>query len=217
MAQVHCAEVELDSFVSKLKSLWQLGMSATLNIDVAGGKASIVMKADLGFVPPPLRNQRKRGPAYSRRQERRRQAVNAGVSNSTDTATAESPAATHGTEDNCVVTEQVTDCPTDDVTEFRQKISDTENELRSQIKELLKEIQEKNEVIAVNNMLHDDFKERVKEKYFYSSADEDEISDYEPDETRRILLRQEFMRRKMEKRRNLTQKIAILLQKVSQV
>ena len=71
---------------------------------------------------------------------------------------------------------------------------------------MLKEIQEKNEVIAINNMLHDDFKERVKEKYFYSSADEDEISDYEPDETRRTLSRQEFMRRKMEKRSNLTQK-----------
>ena len=51
MVQVYCAEVELDSFVSKLKSLWQLGMSSSLNVDVAGGKALIVMKADCYKTP----------------------------------------------------------------------------------------------------------------------------------------------------------------------
>ena len=73
------------------------------------------------------------------------------------------------------------------------------------------ELQDKNEVIAVNNMLHEDFKETVKNKYFYSSNDE--ISDYEPDDILREISRQEFMRRKLDKRSALVQKKDIACQK----
>ena len=47
-------------------------------------------------------------------------------------------------------------------------------------------------------MLHEDFKERVENKYFYSSNDD--TSYYEPDDTHRELSRQEFLRRKLDKR-----------------
>ena len=163
------AQVELDSFVSKLKSLWQLGISATLNVEVIGGKASVEMKADLGYIPPPLHNctrhgsNSKRGPAYYRRQARRKQNT---IESHEDAAKANDQADTHITEAECEVIEQVANADTGEVT--------------------------------VNNLLHEDFKELVKNKYFYSS--DDEISDYEPDDTKRELSRQEFFRRKMERR-----------------
>ena len=50
-------------------------------------------------------------------------------------------------------------------------------------------------------MLHDDFKERVKDKYLYSSNDE--LSDYISDEERRELGRQEFWKNKLKARNNL--------------
>ena len=204
------AQVELDSFVSKLKSLWQLGISATLNVEVIGGKASVEMKADLGYIPPPLHNctrhgsNTKRGPAYYRRQARRKQNT---IESHEDAAKANDQADTPITEAECEVIEQIANADTGEVTEAqiiddeadsRKKVSEVENELRAEIKALQHEIQEKNEVIAVNNMLHEDFKELVKNKYFYSS--DDEISDYEPDDTKRELSRQEFFRRKMERR-----------------
>ena len=49
-------------------------------------------------------------------------------------------------------------------------------ERRQNIADLEKEIELKNETIAVNDMLHNDFKERIKDKYLYSSNDE--LSDY---------------------------------------
>ena len=52
-------------------------------------------------------------------------------------------------------------------------------------------------------MLYEDFKERIKDKYLYRS--EDEISDYKPDETQRKLPRQQFFRRKLDRRLNLMQ------------
>ena len=79
------------------------------------------------------------------------------------------------------------------------------------INKLQNELQDKNEVIAVNNMLHEDFKETVKNKYFYSSNDE--ISDYEPDDILREISKQEFMRRKLDKRSALVQKKDIACQK----
>ena len=80
----------------------------------------------------------------------------------------------------------------EEVDNFRIKIE----ELEAKIVELVNELQIKNETIAVNNMLHDDFKERVIEKYMYDS--EDEMSDYEPDELVREANRLEFWKKKLE-------------------
>ena len=59
----------------------------------------------------------------------------------------------------------------------------------------------KNETIAVNDMLHDDFKERIKDKYLYSSNDE--LSDYISDEDKRELGRQQFWKNKLEARKSM--------------
>ena len=211
-------QVELDSFVSKLKSLWQLGFSATLHLEVEGGKASAVMKADLGFLPPPTHyhrrhgSNRNRGPAYNRRQAQRRKDFNDHASNTIerhfDAVKANSQNVTPVTEDDGEVTEQVAHHDNAEITEAEDNdnvaTTSLEQELRAKIRSLQDEIQEKNEALAVNNMLHEDFKEMVKNKYFYSS--DDEISDYEPDEAKRELSRQDFLRRKLEKRSTVVQK-----------
>ena len=212
------AYVELDSFVSKLKSLWQSGISATLNVEVVGGKASIMMKADIGYLPPPLHDQTRhgsqlhRGPAYRRRQARRRQAFAADICNTVESQR-DAEVADNQTDGIVDTQEEVTEAESTniDVVESGQTISDVENELRAMINNLQNELQDKNEVIAVNNMLHEDFKETVKNKYFYSSNDE--ISDYEPDDILREISRQEFMRRKLDKRSALVQKKDIACQK----
>ena len=67
------AQVELDSFVSKLKSLWLSGFSAQLHVETKRGKVSVHLEADPRHAPPP-RGQaeiQRRGPAYRRRQEQR--------------------------------------------------------------------------------------------------------------------------------------------------
>ena len=68
------AQVELDSFVSKLKSLWLSGFSAQLHVETQGGKVSVRLAADLGYAPPPRfqAEVQSRGPAYRQRQEHRR-------------------------------------------------------------------------------------------------------------------------------------------------
>ena len=66
---------EIDSFVEKFKNLWHSGLRATLNVEAEYGKASVTLKAGLGFIPPPFPAPRQhRGPAYQRRQHRRQAA-----------------------------------------------------------------------------------------------------------------------------------------------
>ena len=77
------AFIELDSFVEKFKNLWHAGIKASLNIEADHGQASVTLKAGLGQIPPPLHHghvpQQYRGPAYHRRQDRRKAArVDAG-------------------------------------------------------------------------------------------------------------------------------------------
>ena len=68
------ANVEVDSFITKLKHLWQSGYKASLNIEVCEGKASVTLTADVGYTLPPSSPVKSRGPSYQRRQERRRNA-----------------------------------------------------------------------------------------------------------------------------------------------
>ena len=76
----HC---EVDSFVAKFKHLWYAGIKATLKIEAVDGEASVVLTAGLGpHLPLPHglgphgygQHVRQRGPAYRRRQERRKAA-----------------------------------------------------------------------------------------------------------------------------------------------
>ena len=188
------AQMELDSFVIKLKSLWLAGLSAKLNIETEGGKVSVRLEADLGYAPPPSNKAvgQRRGPSYRRRQERRR----AQDSNIATVDTLETHAVSDA-QNTTEVTEQVN-------SEVDQSMTDQEDlelkELRSKIAELEQEIQLKTNTIAVNDMLFEDFKERVKIKYLYDSNDDE--SDYEPDEEKRELMRWEFWQKKLEERFN---------------
>ena len=72
------AHIEIDSFVSKFKHLWNLGLDANLNIESKAGKAFIQLKVGLGCPPPPQHHPQQQfqphrhvGPARHRRRERR--------------------------------------------------------------------------------------------------------------------------------------------------
>ena len=54
--------------------------------------------------------------------------------------------------------------------------------------------------VAVNDMLHEDFKELMKNKYLYDS--DDEVSDYDSNEESREKAREAFRKKKQEKRYN---------------
>ena len=75
--------LEIDSFVVKFKNLCSAGYKATLTLDAEDGKASVCLKANLGYVPPPFpsaqpyRPPPHGGPSYYRRQGRRKAAQSA--------------------------------------------------------------------------------------------------------------------------------------------
>ena len=75
------AHSEIDSFVTKFKQLLHAGLKANLSVEASGGEATVTLKACLGQLPthnfheyPFHPNYRHRGPAYKRRQQRRKAA-----------------------------------------------------------------------------------------------------------------------------------------------
>ena len=72
------AFTEIDSFVEKFKHLWHAGLKTTLNVEAENGQASVTLKAEIGFIPPPFQVPRTvsllKGPSYQRTQDRRRAA-----------------------------------------------------------------------------------------------------------------------------------------------
>ena len=81
--------------------------------------------------------------------------------------------------------------------EEKNQIVRAENqELRQKVEQLQSDLEVSRNTVAVNNMLHDDFKERVGEKYGYNSNDSE--SDYEPDEEIRTKNRIIFRLKKVE-------------------
>ena len=44
---------EIDIFVEKFKHLWHAGIQASLNVETENGRASVILKTKLGFIPPP--------------------------------------------------------------------------------------------------------------------------------------------------------------------
>ena len=71
---------ELDTFVHKFHQLWRAGHTAHLDLDTHAGEAWVGLRVQLGQAPGPAHEQfpspsRHRGPAYRRRQERRRQSA----------------------------------------------------------------------------------------------------------------------------------------------
>ena len=68
------ASAEIDSFVSKFKTLQYAGKKAILTLETKNGEAFVTLKAEVGFLPPPFPPRVHRPPAYLRRQERRKAA-----------------------------------------------------------------------------------------------------------------------------------------------
>ena len=70
----------MDNFVKKFHQLWKAGVTAHLDLDAHAGRAWVGLRVQLGEVPagqvhrPPHRH---RGPAYQRRQEKRKAARDA--------------------------------------------------------------------------------------------------------------------------------------------
>ena len=84
--------------------------------------------------------------------------------------------------------------------EKKKQVVETENlELEQKVQELQDDLKRANNTIAVNYMLHMDFKERVQEKYGYDTNDEE--SDYQPEEEKRLIKRINFRLRKVEELR----------------
>ena len=87
------AHYEIDSFVTKFKQLLHAGLKANLSVEASGGEATVTLKASLGEVPTPNSheypyhpNYRHRGPAYKRRQQRRKAAQASTESNTSKPA-----------------------------------------------------------------------------------------------------------------------------------
>ena len=79
-----------------------------------------------------------------------------------------------------------------------EELEDTLKEMRDKIDNLESENASLSNTVAVNDMLHEDFKERMKNKYLYDSDDED--SDYDSNEESREIAREAFRKKKQEKR-----------------
>ena len=92
---------ELNSFLYKFKNLQFAGIEATLTLESKDGKAFVSLKADLGHLPPPqcpqpppflgndgFHPRQYRGPAYFRRQEKRKAAREAAEKDATKAAQA---------------------------------------------------------------------------------------------------------------------------------
>ena len=67
-------------------------------------------------------------------------------------------------------------------------------EMKSKVADLESENQSLYDTVAVNNMLHEDFKERMKDKYLYDSDDEE--SDYDSNDESREKKRELFRKKK---------------------
>ena len=83
----------------------------------------------------------------------------------------------------------------------KTKVEDLQENLKEadkKVEELVYENDSLRNTVAVNDMLHEDFKERMKDKYLYDS--EDDESDYDSDEESREKKRQKFRNKKQENR-----------------
>ena len=89
----------------------------------------------------------------------------------------------------------------DENLKLKEKIDDLEKQLKDdkvKVDELEKENESLRNTVAVNDMLHEDFKERMKNKYLYDSDDEE--SDYDSNDESRERKREVFRKKKQEKR-----------------
>ena len=142
------AHTEIDSFVLKFKYLCSAGFKATLNVEAEDGKASIYLKANLGYTPSSFLHlyhhgsspRVHRGPSYYRRQARRKTAQTAAAATSSHTLQADQA---DQADTSNLVAEQAPSTPTivseEDIIEDENKIENEENEETVQLAEKLNE------------------------------------------------------------------------------
>ena len=69
------ADTEIESFITKFKHLCKIGINASLNLSSCNGKATVMLHAELGYIPPPSNvppmPRKHCSPAYNRRIVRR--------------------------------------------------------------------------------------------------------------------------------------------------
>ena len=211
------AGTELDSFLTKFKSLWASGQEANLTLKSKKGKVWINLEVGLQVQCPQHHHQghgQAEGNARQRRKIRRAAARAQVVAEEVTVEATEADQVEERNKDAEKDTPQnVTGASAKEVANTKELLANDSTvkrniDLESKIKILkvkIKDMEEQreclNNTIAVNGMLHDDFKEKMKDKYLYESDDTE--SDYESDEEKREKNREEFREKKrLKKSRN---------------
>jgi hypothetical protein len=179
------AVTELDSFVTKFKSLLASGHKAKLTLESKNGNVWANLQVVLRC-PQPRHQQcvagegNHQGHGKSPSNARQRLKIRRETARS-DAVTEEFQKVVENTAKADTSVQEVADREHLKNVEKEKEILEGENELLKQkVKDFQKERESLYNTIAVESMLHDSFKERMKDKYCYSSNDTE--SDYESDE-----------------------------------
>ena len=191
---------EFNNFIRKFKNLWCAGKSAKLNVESFEGQAWVSLHVRLGSLTSPHLHPPYASHARQRRRERRAAARDseARASNTAEQATvanAEEVLDDATAEEAVVIAAKATE-------ELERTVKDLgfeKNDLKKKVEALQQECEALRYAVAVNDMLKQDFRERVRNKYCYSSNDEE--SDYESNDETRRMNRDNFILKKIEERR----------------
>jgi len=199
------AVTELDSFLTKFKSLSAFGHKAKLTINSRNGNVWVNLQVGLRCPQPEqghagaaaAADGHGKSNARQRRKDRRSAAQSATASSTEGVDLAEGAVETTAKAD-ASVNEAATE---KSLANIEKEKKDLEEEIIA-LKQKMKEVEEECETVytakAVDNMLWESFKERMIDKYGYSSNDTE--SDYEPDEEIRERIREKQREKKRLKR-----------------
>ena len=179
------AVTELDSFVNKFKSLLASGHKAKLTLESKNGNVWANLQVGLRCPQPQPQqgvpgegNHQGHGKSPSNARQRRKVRREAARS---DAVTEEVAKVVENTaKADASVQEGAENVNLKNVEKEKEDLEGENELLKQKVKDFQKERESFYNTIAVENMLHDTFKERMKDKYLYSSNDSE--SDYESDE-----------------------------------
>ena len=194
------AVTELDSFLSKFKSLWASGHQAELKFNSQKGNVWINLEVGLKCPQPHLGGHQGHGQGNARqRRNIRRAAAQA-------TEVIEKVTEVADEETNEDVPLNVSIASVQEVAATKEHLTNNSSEKRNieltsklklleeKVKAMEEECESQTNTIAVNDMLHESFKERMRDKYEYNTDDTE--SDYEPDDEKREKRREESRQKK---------------------
>ena len=211
------ALTELDSFVSKFKSLLASGKEANLRFKAKKGKVWVHLEVGLQCPQPHLGHHHDHGQGNARERRKLRRAAAhakkvieevAKVANEADqveetTRDAEKDSQVNLTGSSAQEVAKNNENLENDSVEMRNIDLETKVKLlEDEIKEMKEERDSLRNTIAVEDMLHESFKERMRDKYLYDT--EDTESDYESDEEKREKRREESREKKRLKKSSRT-------------